>query len=275
MKSLAIALIVLATTAGAAVADLSITLEYRDLTTTPPTIGEGQMYLAGNKIKMDMPPDTGGTDLNTSMVYNGDTEQVMILDHDRQVYTIIDKSSMEAVSEQLNSAMQEMEKQLAQMPEEQRQMMQKFMKDQMPTDQPEINRPVFKVQKTDRQEKVGDHSCLCYEVLVDGIKSSETWVASWKDAKVDKEAFDVFHQMAEFYRGLLESVPAAGQQAADQDFFGGIDQVDGFPIMIREFEGSVVSGETIFKDIKRQQVAPGTFEAPAGYNKQEMFGRDR
>lgn len=260
-----------AAVAPPAAADLVITVEYKDLETSPPTTSQGQIFLAADRLRMDVPADQAGGEAEASaMVYRGDLQQLMVIDHGRQMYMVMDKESMNATAGRLDEAMKQMQAQLEQMPEEQRKQMEQYMKGHMPSTPAASAAPVIEVKKTDRKQTINGHACVCYETLVDGTKQSEAWVTSWKSAGIERQGFQAFRDMAAFYRGLIESVPTMGKQLAEQDIFGGIEKIDGFPVLIREFDGDTITGETLFQSADEQKVDPATYAPPAGYKQHKM-----
>jgi len=274
MRSALVAACVAILVPAAALADHLVTIEHRDMSADQAEVEESRMILGPHKLRMEMQGAAEGDEAGeTSMIFRGDLDEVIIVDHRRKTYTLPDKQTTEAMAPQIDAAMKQMEEQLAQMPEEQREAMKKYMQGAMPGMQPAEKAPVIEVKKTDRREKIDGYDCTCYEVLVGGAKSNETWVADFHAVGLDREDFQVFYDMADFYRRMLESLPNAAKLMADDSFVQGMAKIDGFPILVREFEGAKVSSETRFKSIETIESDPAAFEAPEGYARQEAFGR--
>jgi hypothetical protein len=256
---------------AAARADYAVTVEFKDLSADPPTTGEGQLLLGGDRLKMDVSSlAADADDSRVTMIYRGDLEATLFVDHQRRAYSVLDQETLSSVSQQLEQAMSEMEAQLQQLPEEQREMMRKLMESRMPTAPADL--PVFEVQRTDRQETIDGHPCVCYEVAMDGRRVNEVWVTDWSSVPLAKEDFGVFKQMTDFYRKMLAAMPNAGANMR-QNFLGGMQDIDGFPILMREFDGDTVSGETRFRAIEEVDRDAAAYEPPEGYKEQKLTGR--
>ncbi len=69
---------------------------------------------------------------------------------------------------------------------------------------------------------------------------------------------------------------ASGMQGAGADLeesiFESFDQVDGFPVVTREFDpdGNLES-ESLLRSAQRRTLDPAEFEPPAGYKRQSIF----
>ena len=48
--------------------------------------------------------------------------------------------------------------------------------------------------------------------------------------------------------------------------------MDGSPILSRQFSNGVATEETVIKSIIEQDIEKNEFNAPEGYNKQDMMG---
>jgi hypothetical protein len=269
----AVTLIALATAVQVAIAhaDHAVTLEFKDLSADPPTTGEGQLLLGGDRLKMEVTDPSAGDDgSRMTMIFRGDLDATIFVDHERRAYSVLDQETMAAVSTQLEQAMKEMEAQLEQLPEEQREMMRKMMEGRMP--QAAADPPVFEVRQTDRRDTIDGHDCVCYEVDMDGERVNEVWVTDWSSVSIGKEDFEVFKQMTEFYKQMLASMPNAGASMR-QNFLGGMEKIDGFPVLMREYDGDTVSGETRFHSIEEIADDAAAYEPPAGYKEQKITGR--
>ena len=81
----------------------------------------------------------------------------------------------------------------------------------------------------------------------------------------------VWEEMAQFFQKLMESVPAMAQQNST-DMFSGLEQVEGFPVLVESFADGELESQTIFGKPQRQDLDAATFEPPSGYREQTMQG---
>ena len=91
------------------------------------TIEAMKVYAQSGKIRMDgvgQPADE-----RMSMIFLG--QEFLVLDHSDQKYIVVDADMIAAVGSQMEAAMRQMEAQLADMPPEQRAMVEEMMRGQM------------------------------------------------------------------------------------------------------------------------------------------------
>jgi len=117
-------------------------------------------------------------------------------------------------------------------------------------------------------QDIGDFPCRRYDVIVGSTKESEVWATSWKDAGVDRDAFEVFRDMAQLFREMLSGMPRLAEQ---RKVFSGVDEIDAFPVLIRDFENESVTTETVFDSVDERDVDAGLYEIPDGYSERPMF----
>lgn len=250
--------------AGISAADVIITMENRDLTSDPPAVTAGRVLVAGDKLMMEMDDsDSGSGSPGQVMIFRGGDEQILIVEHARKSYMVLDREAMAGVSEQMNQAMKQMEEELAKLPEEQRKMMEERMASMFQA-QSAAEGPLVETKKTGEEKTIGGFACVGYENLVDGEKTSQMWVADLGKVGISEESFDVFKDMARFMRDLMSSLPALSRYGGEQAFQG-MEEIDGFPVLVQHLEGDDVIYESLFKSVEEKKIDPSIFEVPEGY----------
>jgi hypothetical protein len=249
--------------ATAARADVVLTVESRDLSEDPPRVDTQEIFMTADKLRTG---DTDGEGRHFTMIYRGDRNVVWHLDDDEKTWLELDEAALAGLGAQVNQAMEQMKEALAQMPEEQRRQAEAMMKQHMPGAAPSGER-VVEVRKTEARERIEGRDCVRHDVLVNGVKHSEVWAASWSDAGIPKDSFDVFKRMAAFYQKLFDANPFLRQAAGDAGLFDGADQVDGFPVLVRTFEDGKPTQEMRFQKAESRRIDAARFEVPAGYEK--------
>jgi hypothetical protein len=182
---------------------------------------------------------------------------------------VIDKETMAGVSEQVSGAMKQMQEELAKLPPEQRAQAEKMMAG-MVGKSGAASGPAVEVKATGDKQTVEGYPCARYEVLVGGKRTSEMWVASWSAAKVTKEDMAALRGMSAFFEEMVKSNPLLRNMAAS-GAFQGMDRVDGFPVLVRHFDGSKAVDEMVLKSIEHRAVPAATFDVPAGYTRKELM----
>ncbi len=212
---------------------------------------------------------------------SGDEDFVMIFDQGRQTVWMIQpgegtyiemtaadiqkmKQSMDQAMGQMAEAMKQMQSELANMPPEQRAMVEQMMKGRMPQSQ-SAPAPKVTAEVKSRGERVGPYTCTLYEVLTDGQRTSEVWVTPLDQAQLQQAEFETFRAMAEFYGPLSRNNPEAKWGMP-----GGL-QMDGFPVRWRNYEGQNVTSEWEMVEVERHSLDGNLFTLPPGLQKTDMM----
>ena len=220
---------------------------------------------------------TGASDMRSqmTMIYRGDRREMVVVDHDKKNYFVMDEQMREQIAGQMSQAMSQMQEALKGVPAERRAMIEKMMKQRMPAMQPP-QPPKSVVRKTADRAELHGYPCVKYEVLREGRKIKDLWVTDWANVEGGSEVVDVFRDMATFFSEMLESFSSAGpglSQTAGDTVFQHMNELDGFPVVTRDYgdDGSLES-ESALHSAKQRAVDPAEFEPPAGYKRQKMMG---
>jgi hypothetical protein len=261
---LAAAVLVALGAAGSARADLVVTLERKSLRTDPPVVESQQMSMSGDKLSATV--QERGRPMQ--MIWRGDKQTLYSIDPSTKTYYAIDKQKMASVSEQTNAAMKQMQEQMAKMTPEQRAQMEKVM-GSMPGMAGKASAPAFAVKATGEKQTVQGYACTRYDVMMGDKRTSELWVAPWDAVKVTKEDMTALRSIATFFEEMVKSNPMLRNMAAS-GAFQGADRIDGFPVLVRHFDGDTATEETTLKNIERRAVPASTFDVPSGFSSKEL-----
>ena len=221
------------------------------------------MYIDAGKLRID---SGEGTSKKSTMIFDQAKQVMWMIDHSRGSYMEMTAADVQQVKQQLDGAMKQMEAQLANMPPEQRQMIEKMMKQKMGMGRI----PSITVRVKSRGEKVGSYVCTLYEVLSDGRRIHEVWVAPSGQGLLKEAELQTFRAMAEFFEPL--------RQGARQSGWGlsGTEQMEGFPVRWLEYKGDRVVSEWETTKAERKALESSLFTLPPGLKKQKMpMGRPR
>jgi hypothetical protein len=148
--------------------------------------------------------------------------------------------------------MDDLQKQMKDMPAEQRKMMEKMLGANMPGAKKD---PKIEVIKTGEKKTIGGYACTRYSVKQDGKEELSLWVTP------DVKSFASMRQdMLEQTKRMSAMVPGGMKGIAEA-----MQKVDGFPIVT---EMGTIMKSTVTK-IEMKTVAASEFEVPAGYTKIE------
>lgn len=222
----------------------------------------------GAKIKMS------GFDATSEMIFDGESKTMMMVDHGRKSYFEMDQESIAEITSKLKDAMAEMERQLANVPPAQREMMERMMKGKMPGAGEE--RPTNTVKRTGEKDTISGYKVEKVEVSSSDGSGQELWVVPWSELKGSEELADAFKGMSSIYDELLGALsqgPMAGMigQKMQSGWFNELKSIEGFPVAAKSFNqaGKLVS-ETMLSGIEEKDVDASEFTAPKKYKKQKF-----
>jgi hypothetical protein len=220
-------------------------------------------YVGGtDRLRIDYECNETGEEPQNSMIFRADRDSMYMVDHKRKEYTVFDRESVEAIASQMNEAMRQMNEQLAQMPPEQREMMEKMLKGRLP----EGGGQPFSM---DVRDMGIDQGYRKYEVWVNSEKQSEVWTSTPSELGISQNSLEVFKRMAGFFSTLMKafsSNPMFGASLGKSPF-AGLQNMQGFPVRTRNLmDGSETrtSVESILA------VGADAFEIPSRYKERKM-----
>ncbi|HKZ53097.1 MAG TPA: DUF4412 domain-containing protein [Candidatus Acidoferrales bacterium] len=193
-------------------------------------------------------------------------EAVVIFDESKQVLWLVDyqgRSYVEMTAadvEQMGQGMRQMQEELAQMPPEERKMVEQMMKQRM--GQQMAAAPDVTVQVKARGERVGPYVCTRYDVLADGKRTKELWAAPLGDVQLQEADFKTFRAMGDFFEPLRRNMPMQMSWGAPADL-----EVEGFPVRWVNYEGERAAGEGKVLSAERKNLEASVFAVPPGFKK--------
>ncbi len=202
------------------------------------------------------------------IIYRGDRDAIWMVQDQMRSYKVMDRAAVEALAGQVHAAQRQMEEALARMPPEQREMMRNMMPAQMA---PKAQAPSRELRRTAERREINGFPCVKYEVHSEGRLVRELWVTPWSDLGHRESAFAVLKKMAGLQKKMLEAVHQGVPGAMGADTFIEFDQVDGFPVQIRQFENGRPAGEMTVQSIARKDLGPEAFDVPAGYRAEPLI----
>lgn len=222
----------------------------------------------GPNVKMEVPAAEGQG--RVDMVFRGDRKEMVMIDHSRQAFMVMDQATMKQATDQIGAAMSAVQEQLKNMPPEQRAMMEEMMKGRgmaMPA-----AAPVVEVRRTSERAKQSGYDAVKYEMVRDGNVQRVLWITDWSNVAGAEEARAAFEGMAAFMTELTAGLPPMMSNVT-QDAFGHMKELGGFPVLTIELdEAGQPAGETRLVSATSQSVPADAFDPPAGY-RQQSIGR--
>jgi hypothetical protein len=245
--------------AGVARADLVLTIETKDLQSKTPATRVNKVMLAGDKLATQS--DASGY----SMIWRSDKKRLYTLDPKSKSYMEFDQVTLQQMTQQMNAMFEQMKGKMADMPPEQRAMMEKMMQPKAGAE----GGPKLEVKSTGEKSTIEGKPCTKSDLWIEGERVSEIWATSWSEAKASKEDFAPMRDMAAFLESAMQSNPFLQRMVSGLDW-GGVDQIDGFPVLVRQLEGTTVVRESKFTGERSKAIDAAMFEVPAGWTRQEL-----
>jgi hypothetical protein len=260
-------------------------IEVTDHSQSPPRVEETEVQVEGKMLKMTVPSKKGN---DGAMIYRGDRGEMIIVDDKNRSYMVFDEAMVEEMGRKMEEAREAMknmqipEEVLKRMPKEQREEMEKMMKGRLgeqPGGMGDMERPRREYRKTDERATMEGYPCVKYEVFLNDEKVQELWVTDWDNVEGGEELRAAFEDMAAFFEKMTAAVGKSlfgeegGFLGEGNDPLGGFMEVDGFPVVTRDFDDGDLDSEAVLKSARRRTIDPAEFEPPSGYKRQSMGPR--
>ena len=226
-----------------------------------------KLYAQSGMIRMEDIGDTSGQDM--SMIFVG--QEFIVVDHNEKTYIVMDEAMVQEMGVKVNAAMEQMRAQLADMPPEQRAMVEQMMEGQMSG----MMGAAAEALPT-RVEQTGSGSwqsgsCTEYDVFEGDEKTQQICAAALSEVEGADEAMAAFKNMAKFMNSLAKSMPGPLGASMAENPMGLIDQIDGFPVRTVDYIDGQVSAETSLSSVADSDLDPSLFAIPEGYTQQDPF----
>ena len=255
-------------------ADSILEFQSTEFSQGQPIVGTVQISTSGDNTRLEInsvsSAEAGG------MIFRGARDEMIILDHAQGSYMIIDQARMNAMASQVSQAMTQMQEALAAMPPEQRALAEQMMQRQFPTAAPEQTpkRSPDIINDLGSHGEVAGIECRNYEVMRDDRKVRELCMSDWDDIAGGQETAEALKDVAGFFESMRQAFSGMGAMEAfdrQQELFGHMNELDGYPILYRDFSASgALERQVILTSARQENVSPGFFEPPQGYKLQEL-----
>jgi hypothetical protein len=249
--------------------------------TSEPRILKTQVWAQGRDLKVATTDDKGQP--ASIMIFHGEKQEMVVLNPADQTYMVMDSDALESMAKRMNEMQSQMATQMQEalknVPAEQRAAIEQMMKQRMPNQQAQATpEPAADIKKMDEKDTKNGFPCVKYVATRANKTTHEYWVTEWKNIKGSQEVTKVFEDMADFYQKMMGTLSknrsmGGALQANQGNPFEHIKAFQGIPVMTKEFgQDNAVANESFLRSAKQQALAPDTFEPPAGYKRQPMFG---
>ncbi len=212
--------------------------------------------------------DANGTPTQ-SMIFRNN-EMVIVNHGDKSYLRITEKFVAEIAKqmEQATAAMKQMQEQMANMPPQQRQMMEKMLKGKMPGMPAAL--PAVRLERGDAGN-FESYTCNYYKLFIGEEFQQQMCAASADQVTGADELLAAAKNMQAFSRKLTEAVPQIPMGAALNGTFDVISQMDGFPVVTRDYKDGRLVSERFLSSAETVSFSPNHFSPPKGYKEKEFM----
>ncbi len=262
--------------AGATPGGVVMEIEMRAMRANPPSVKTSKMLVASGSFRMEIQEADGPK----VVIFRGDRKQLLVIKPANQEYMVVDQKMLSAVADKVGTAMSEVEKQLAELPPEQRAQLRQLMGSQgLPgagagaaAAPPAV--PTSKLERSSEKKNIAGHDCVRYDVLQGSEKTQEIWVA--EGLASSHEVLQTMKALADFNEQLTAPLKGMGSLAASGGIFSSRGnpfaewgQLSGMPLWVRSFERGTLTHEMEIKTLREQAVEAAEFEPPAGFKQRQ------
>ena len=210
-------------------------------------------------------------------IYRGDIQTMYMINPGNRTYREMSKQDLEKMMGQVNDQMSQMQKMMEEklqgMPPQQRAMIEQMMKQKMggmggPAAAPaQQARTVY--TKVASGETVNQWTTDKYEGQRNGQKEMEVWTTGWQEFGITQADFQVFQDLAEFFRGLApqigdEMFQVGSAEAEQEQGFAGV------PVRRLFYRNGNPYRRSEVTQVTRQDFEAALFEPPQDYRKEAM-----
>jgi hypothetical protein len=221
-----------------------------------------RMYIQGGAARFDQSLDASRTDY---VIFRDDV--LYIVDTGERSYATMDRRSVEALAGQMGSAMKEMREQLANLPPDQRKMMEQMMGGNMPG--AKGPRPPLVARDLGRSETVEGRSCRVWELSRNKVVESQICVVPFSELPGKEDILGIMQKVSALMKPLADAMEGFGDLSNDTE---AMTNVKGFPILWRDYSGGKPTGEeTVLRAWREENVAPAMLQVPKGYRKRDLM----
>ncbi|MGI9534100.1 MAG: DUF4412 domain-containing protein [Thermodesulfobacteriota bacterium] len=206
---------------------------------------------------------------NVSTLFDFDKDQMIVLDHNKKTYTVIDpKEFVKAVEEYTVKMEEYRKKHLENLPPEQRELVEKMIKEREAESGLQRNtKIVISVKNTEQTEKIAGYTSKKYDVMYNENLNEEIWLTN--DLNIQKE-LDI-NKMSSLMNEFKKVNKRLGDNSVkNEDAFINLFKEGGFPMKTidHSFGESVYVEEVV--DVNQKDIPVTEFDLPKGYEERTV-----
>ena len=267
-KKLALILIIIFTASALFAKDIVININREEHIGEETKKTDIDLYISGQKVKMTWEGSS------YYMIFRGDKDAIWIFDTEKKHYMEFDKDLVKKVADMREKAITSMEKSLAKLPEAQRKMAEKMMKQRMDKYMSKYAEEAkkFSYNHTDISKNMEDYPCRKVEVFNDTLHVEDLWITDWKNIEYKDEIEAAYTSMTNFVDSIKTNFKSQQYNSVFQTPFmlrckvGEEGKLDGYPVYAVHYDADHNITDLIYLDeIKSEELPANTFTPPENY----------
>lgn len=230
---------------------------------TPDKKDKGVLLIQDNKMLFK------DTTNNVSTLFDFDRDQMIVLDHNNQTFTVIDPKEFVKAVEDYTKKVEEMRKKhLESLPPDQREMVEKLMKErELESGKNATGKIVISIKNSEVSEDISGYKASKYEVFHNDKLNEELWLTNDLDIQNELDLKKMSNLMTEFKK---VNKRLGDDTVVNEDAFINLFANGGFPLKTvdRSFGETVYIEEVV--DIKKEDIPKENFKLPSGYKEKSV-----
>ena len=206
-------------------------------------IGTVQISTSGDDTRLEI--ISVSSDEAGGMIFHGGRNELIILDHARGGYVVIDQQRMNAMASQASR----------------------------PTGSAS-GRPPDTINSLGSHSEIAGVRCRNYEIVRRGRKIRELCVSAWDDLAGGHETAAALQRVVNFFEGMRRaSAGVDGMEVFERqrELLGYMGELDGYPVLNRDFSATgSLERQTLMTAARQQDLEAAFFEPPKGYEFHEL-----
>ncbi|MEM8994043.1 MAG: hypothetical protein AAGF23_04545 [Acidobacteriota bacterium] len=232
----------------------------------PPRV-EGTTTLAHDGyLRIDVETTGDGQTALHDTIYRGVFGDFLLVDHGDKAFTLLDRDAISDLEAQLQYTMLQLDRQMAELPVEQRRRMRDALASPPAQSAPDV-------VKTETVEERAGVACRLYEFRRGDEVVKTVWVAPWDEVPGGAELRRALEGLRDFTARLKEALQSVrsealgGAQVFDigSNPFEDFDALGGLPVHTTEFEDGKPTFETAINAFSERSMTPADFLPPPSY----------
>ena len=230
---------------------------------TPSKKDKGLLLIQDNKMLFK------DTTNNVSTLFDFNRDQMIVLDHNQETFTVIDpKEFIKAVEEHTKKMEELRQKHLDSLPPEQREMVEKMIKErELESGKNSSGRIVISIKNSEETTEISGYKASRYDVFYNDKLNEELWLTNDLEIQNELELQKMSNLMTEFKKVNKQ---LGDDTVVNEEAFINLFANGGFPLKTvdRSFGDTVYVEEVV--EIKKQDIPKEEFKLPSGYKEKSV-----